>query len=117
MTLLARLHDRLIFERRGRVLAALLAELLPVKSSILDVGCGDGLIDRLIGELRPDVTFRGVDVMLRPKTHIPVTVIDGDTIPFEADSFDVVMFVDVLHTRVIPKCCCARHGGWPATPC
>jgi SAM-dependent methyltransferase len=64
---------------------------------VLDVGCGDGLVARLVCEARPDVSVSGIDVMVRPHTHVPVKEFDGVTIPFEDGAFEVVTFVDVLH--------------------
>jgi SAM-dependent methyltransferase len=64
---------------------------------VLDVGCGDGLVDHLIGQCRPDVTISGLDLIVQPKTHIPVVAYDGAHFNFADNSFDVVMFVDVLH--------------------
>lgn len=74
-----------------------LARLMPQGASLLDVGCGDGTIGRLIGRRRPDLTVAGIDVLIRPQTAIPVQPFDGKTIPHPDDSFDIVMFVDVLH--------------------
>lgn len=91
------LHNALVFNRRVEVLAQHLAALLPADAKVLDMGCGDGSIARRIMDLRPDVTISGVDVFVRPHTHIPVTVFDGKILPFEAASFDVVTIVDVLH--------------------
>jgi ubiquinone/menaquinone biosynthesis C-methylase UbiE len=71
--------------------------MIPEEASVLDVGCGDGLIDHLIQSERPDVKIEGIDVMVRPGTHIPVAAFDGRVIPHAAQSFDIVMFVDVLH--------------------
>jgi SAM-dependent methyltransferase len=41
--------------------------------------------------------MEGIDVLVRPDTHVPVTRFDGRTIPFSDESFDAVMLVDVLH--------------------
>lgn len=103
MTLVSRLHETLVFDRRTRVLGGHLAGLLPPGAKVLDVGCGDGLIDRLIAESRPDLGIEGIDLIVRPHTHIPVTAFDGTRIPFADDSFDVVMFVDVLHHTEDPE--------------
>ena len=55
------------------------------------------MIDRLIGERRQDISVRGIDVFARPGAQIEITAFDGAAIPFPDRSFDVVMFVDVLH--------------------
>ena len=91
------LHEWYGFDRRVRALAEQIEPLLPRDSSILDVGCGDGTIDRLIQDRRPDLKFRGIDIMIRPETQIPVDEFDGLAIPHPDDSFDCVVFVDVLH--------------------
>src|SRR4051812_45605925 len=91
------LHERLVFNRRTRVLAERLGEVLPAGASVLDVGCGDGTIDALIQRARPDLSIRGLDVLIRPETRIPVDRFDGRTLPLHDGSADVVMFVDVLH--------------------
>jgi SAM-dependent methyltransferase len=91
-----RLHKTLIFGRRVGRLADLLCAALP-GAAVLDVGCGDGLLDALIQQRRPDVRIEGIDVLMRPHTHIPVRFFDGCNIPFDDNSFGAVMFVDVLH--------------------
>lgn len=102
MNPIERIHQGLVFSRRVRKLADHLAELLPPCAVVLDVGCGDGLIDRLILSKRPDVRIRGVDVLVRSRTHVPVEPFDGHTLPFADGEFDVVMFVDVLHHTTDP---------------
>lgn len=103
MSFLSRLHGEYVFSRRARVLSARLSELLPPNAHVLDVGCGDGTIARLVMERRPDVTIEGIDVLVRPQTAIPVTEFDGRDIPKDDDSVDAVMFVDVLHHTNAPE--------------
>jgi SAM-dependent methyltransferase len=91
------LHENLVHSRRVRVLAGHLAELIPPKSKVLDVGCGGGAIDSLIMQKSPDVSIEGIDVLVRPTAKIPVHHFDGINMPYPDASFDVVMFVDVLH--------------------
>jgi SAM-dependent methyltransferase len=51
---------------------------------------------------RPDLSIRGIDVLPRDRTHIPVEVFDGRVIPFDDQSFDTVLFSDVLHHTADP---------------
>jgi SAM-dependent methyltransferase len=91
------LHDKLVFTRRVETLARWFAQLAPQGARILDVGCGDGLISSLLQSKRPDLSVRGIDVLPRTRTYIPVEIFDGFRIPFDEESFDVVLFSDVLH--------------------
>ena len=97
-----RVHERFIVTRRGRVLSAHAADMLPLEARVLDVGCGDGRLAALIKQQRPDLTIAGIDVLARPGSFIPVELFDGTTIPYEAGSFDAVMFVDTLHHTADP---------------
>lgn len=98
MTLVGKLHTRMVFGRRVRVLADMLAERVPAAArSLVDVGCGDGRIARLVAEKHPNLQITGVDVLVRPTTWIPVQAFDGTTLPLADQSVDVAMFVDVLH--------------------
>ena len=97
MSVIGAVHTNLVFGRRVRILASQLANLLPENATVLDVGCGDGTLDSLILRSRPDLSINGIDILVRPQTHIPVVPFDGTTIPYPDGAFDVVMFVDVLH--------------------
>ena len=110
MSLIGKLHGELVYNRRTRVLAEKLGEQLTGKATVLDVGCGDGLIDKLIIQRRPDVSISGVDVLIRPETHIRVERFDGAAIPFEDGRFDTVLFIDVLHHTVDPTVLIPRSG-------
>jgi ubiquinone/menaquinone biosynthesis C-methylase UbiE len=80
-----------------RILSEHLSALLSEGTTLLDVGCGDGLLTHLVSSRRPGSEAHGIDVLLREKTHISVVQFNGDVIPYPPKSFDVVMFVDVLH--------------------
>ena len=97
------LHERHVYGRRIHVLATHLANLLPEGSRILDVGCGDGLLAARIMQAKPSVRISGLDVLVRPQTHIPVTGFDGLSIPFADGQFDAVMLVDVVHHAQEPE--------------
>lgn len=103
MSIAGKMHGRLVYTRRMKALASQLSALLPPNARVLDVGCGDGMIDSLIMQYRPDVLISGLDVLARDYTYIPVSVFDGQAIPYAAGSFDAVMFVDVLHHTDSPE--------------
>lgn len=90
-------HDQAVFRRRVRVLSEHLAAELDEEGSVLDLGCGDGSIARAVMDRKPGLTFHGIDVLIRPHTHIPVQLFDGRTIPAADGAFDWVTIVDVLH--------------------
>lgn len=97
MSVLGRAHGAMVFNRRVSVLANHLAANLPANARVIDIGCGSGDIAAAIMRLRPDVQIQGVDVLVRPGTAIAVSPYDGQVLPFQADSFDVAMMIDVLH--------------------
>lgn len=128
---LGKLHGHVVHGRRVQALAGHIAEMLPQNHAVLDVGCGDGLIDRLVLERRGDLSICGVDVLVREAAHVAVTQFDGRHLPFSDQSFDTVLFCDVLHHTESPlemlreAVRVARHGilikdhvvrGWLARP-
>ncbi len=91
-------HGALIFGRRVEKLADALAAAIPAgPARVLDLGCGDGQVAVALMRRRPELVVEGVDVLVRPVTHIPVTEYDGATLPFAQAAFDHVTIVDVLH--------------------
>lgn len=97
------IHEKYIYRRRVKILARNLMDIIPRNACVLDVGCGDGLLDWMIISVRPDITISGIDVLVRGRSHIPVAQYDGKHFPFNDSSFDVVMFIDVLHHTYDPE--------------
>ncbi|HLO13995.1 MAG TPA: class I SAM-dependent methyltransferase [Anaerolineales bacterium] len=95
--LLDHIHEDYVHNRRTRILSDQIAPLLPKNGRVLDIGCGDGLLSRNIQEKRKDISIEGIDVLLRPKVHIPIKQFDGKHLPYANHSFAAVMFIDVLH--------------------
>jgi 2-polyprenyl-3-methyl-5-hydroxy-6-metoxy-1,4-benzoquinol methylase len=92
------LHDRLVFRRRVKILSSELLFNIPVGvNTLLDIGCGDGTISKLMKDTNSGLNISGIDIMARPKSLIPVTLYDGKRIPYDDNSYDASMFIDVLH--------------------
>ena len=90
-------HGKAVFKRRIDVLSRTIADFLPKNAKVLDIGCGSGTLAKAVMVLRPDVSFEGIDVLVRPNTDIPVKEYDGYNIPAPDGHYDVALFVDVLH--------------------
>ena len=87
----------MVFDRRVRVLGECLAAQVPPGSSLLDIGCGDGTIASLVASAVHTSQVSGLEIVQRTSCSIPCRVFDGTRMPFLDSSFDVCMFVDVLH--------------------
>ena len=96
-TAVGHLHDKGILHRRVAALATAIAPLLPKSARVLDVGCGDGLLDQALLQMRPDLRIDGVDVLVRDGTPILVREFDGQRLPFGDGEYDVTMAIDVFH--------------------
>lgn len=105
------MHGKVVFQRRVKVLAQMIAGHIASGDKVLDVGCGDGTIAQAIAAEKPGTHIEGIDVFLRPEVKIPARTYDGLNIPFETDAFDYVIIVDVLHHTDDPQAVlteCAR---------
>jgi ubiquinone/menaquinone biosynthesis C-methylase UbiE len=101
-----KLHGRLVFNRRVKVIAKQLAAMIAPGSQLLDVGCGDGSLAALLAGMVPGLAVQGVEVHARPDCAIECSLYDGKRLPFPDGSFDVCLFVDVLHHTTDPETIC-----------
>jgi ubiquinone/menaquinone biosynthesis C-methylase UbiE len=99
--LIKTLHNKFVYNRRMSKLSDIIGNQLESGSKVLDVGCGDGKIDKLIME-KNNVDICGVDVLLRDTTYIPVKQYNGSTLPYNDNEFDTIIFIDVLHHTESP---------------
>ena len=105
--MLSIIHNWSIYQHRVDALASKLASLIRPGQKVLDVGSGDGEVAIGISK-KIDIDVTGIDVVPRTTNKIPITMYDGKKIPFDDESFNVVMVCDVLHHTEIPLDCLAE---------
>jgi SAM-dependent methyltransferase len=72
---------------------------------VLDIGCGSGMLGKMLLEspIRPrELKVQGLERFKRGNEPIEVQVYDGVNIPYAARTFDVVILADVLHHELDP---------------
>jgi SAM-dependent methyltransferase len=97
LELVGKAHGQLVHKRRVAVLGRSLAAMLPAATSLLDIGCGDGTIAKIVEESTHGMTVSGAEFLPRHDCAIPCLGFDGVHLPYPDQSFDGCMFVDVLH--------------------
>lgn len=76
-------------------------------AAILDIGCAKGFMVRDFISLMPDATVKGIDVSeyaienADPLARSHVSVADARELPFEDDSFDLVISITTIHNLPI----------------
>lgn len=96
-TLLRYWNSSPLAQARRRCLPARLLAHVPAGGHVLDVGSGDGYLAKLLHEAGGAASVQGVEVLPRPDCLVPTRHFDGETLPFDANSFDLVTLIDVLH--------------------
>ncbi|MDA3880708.1 MAG: class I SAM-dependent methyltransferase [Prolixibacteraceae bacterium] len=91
------LHHKFVFSRRVEIIAEIISQIIPANTKILDIGCGDGTISKMIANRVEGIYYEGIDIAERPTCAIPFTKYNGINMPFEANAFNAVQFIDVLH--------------------
>ena len=72
---------------------------------ILDMGCGDGALAMFLEKEFPSFTINAIDISAdsialakeKKLTHTIFEAYDGKKIPFENESFDIIIIASVLH--------------------
>ena len=83
---------------------------LTASSSVLDVGCAKGFMLHDMAELIPGITLKGVDIseyaiknaIEDMKPHVRVA--NAKNLPFEDNSFDVVICITTAHNLLRDEC-------------
>lgn len=96
-------HHRTIHVPRVRRLIRALGREIRTAESVLDVGCGDGSIAQGVAAVVGASRVCGVDVKLRPEVLIDARAYDGRGLPYDDQSFEVVLLSDVLHHAEAPE--------------
>ncbi len=81
--------------REARFLSVL-APWIPVRSLLLDVGAGSGLLTQALTDAL-GVRATLVDVVNNNETGLPFVLCDGSRLPFPDRSFDVALLANMLH--------------------
>jgi len=97
------IHEWKIKDRRTTVLSHHICKLIPKESTLLDVGCGDGILAKKIADTIKSKKSQGIDVLVRKDCAIQVDQFDGENIPFANNSFDYILLIDVLHHTLSPE--------------
>ncbi|WP_298423960.1 class I SAM-dependent methyltransferase [uncultured Kordia sp.] len=101
--LLIRFHKNASHSNRIAILSRLftqkIQELAIQKETItlLDIGCGDMKITKILAEQNKNLQTTGVDIYPNTRNWKNYVAFDGRTLPFTEKSFDIILFSDVLH--------------------
>ncbi|MEJ2884623.1 class I SAM-dependent methyltransferase [Pedobacter sp. GR22-6] len=100
-------HQEVSHRKRIEILSDILATNMSSLSNhslwnCLDIGCGDMKISSLISQKASQINFKCIDVFPKPENRIDINwdnylQYDGVQIPYEQNSFDAAILVDVLH--------------------
>jgi len=83
---------------------------LDESSSVLDVGCGKGFMLHDFKELLPGLTITGIDISEYAMEHAMedtkpfLKIGNAKELPFEDDSFDLVISINTVHNLPLEEC-------------
>ncbi len=85
-----------IYQRAAKKMCQRCQDFIEKRAKILDLGCGSAIVSKEFQNYF-DSELVGVDIVDRRLIDIPFQIIDGKTLPFADNSFDVVLTSYVLH--------------------
>lgn len=80
------------------------------ESSLLDVGCGKGFMLFDLKELIPEILIKGIDISAyaiencKPEMKKHLEVANAKSLPYENNSFDVVVSINTVHNLDLKEC-------------
>ncbi len=89
-------NRRVLFPWREERVVSELAPLLPPGARVLDFGCGDGHLTRVLAD-RSGARIQGIDIFPPETAWIPRIVYDGGRLPIKDRALDGAVMVDMLH--------------------
>ena len=85
-----------IYERAAKKMCLACQDFIQKGVKILDLGCGSGIIGKEFQNFFK-AKLIGVDIKDKRAVDIPFQIIDGKSLPFPENSFDVILINYVLH--------------------
>jgi len=89
-------NRRFLFPWREARVVSELAPLLPAGTRVLDFGCGDGHLTRVLAE-RSGARIVGIDIHAPREPRVPRIRYDGERLPIRDGAVDGAVMVDMLH--------------------
>ena len=102
--LIKRIHEP-IYKYRLEVLSEMILPFLNEGDKILDIGCESGRLGEMIlssSKCPMNLKYTGIEKFQRGGEPIEVIQYDGNILPMNSESFDIVILADVLHHEKNP---------------
>jgi ubiquinone/menaquinone biosynthesis C-methylase UbiE len=111
------IYKKLSFNRSRRLAEKLVPLIAPKNAHILDFGAGNMYMAKVMAEQMPDINIMAIDVIedqnldreLLKNPRIKFQVCEAGKLPFEDNTFDIVVASAVMHHTPDPDFYMAEH--------